>query len=130
MGRVLALEPGNHLVVALAEHCPQLIHVDFSFCNQLTDTSVVALAEHCPQLTNVYSLQLLQPADRHDYQRGRAGRALPAADQRRLLRLQPADRHERGRPALAEHCSLTNVNFYDCNQLTDTSGVALAEQVH
>ena len=51
--RVLPHKPGNHLVVALAEHCPQLTDVNFSFCNQLTDASVVALAEHCPQLTYV-----------------------------------------------------------------------------
>jgi hypothetical protein len=95
--RVLGHEPGNHLVVALAELCPQLTIINFASCSHLTNTSLVALAEHCPQLTHVDFSFCNQLTD--------AG-VVALAEHCPLL---------------------TNVDFRNCNKLTNASAVALAK---
>jgi hypothetical protein len=121
--RVLAHEPGNHLVVALAEHCALLTNVDFYRCNQLTDTSVVALAEHCPQLTNVNFYNCDQLTDTSVVALAEHCPQLTHVNFSFCNQLT-----DTSVVALAEHCPLlTNVYFSFCDKLTDTSVVALAE---
>jgi hypothetical protein len=121
--RVLGHEPGNQFVVALAEHCPQLIDVDFDCCTQLTDASVVALAKHCPHLTNVNFCYCNQLTD-----------TSVVALAEHCPQLTHVDFHDCPQltdtsvVALAEHCpQLTHVDFFGCDELTDASVVALAE---
>lgn len=41
-------------LVALAHNCRRIEHVDFSACPRVSDSGVNALATHCPTLTDVY----------------------------------------------------------------------------
>jgi hypothetical protein len=122
LDRVLTRSADLH-VISLAEHCPQLTHVNFTGCDQLTDTSVVVLAEHCPHLTHVNFSQCSQ---------------LTITSMVALGELCPHLAHvnfcscptlsDSSVVALAEHCpQLTFVRFSGCDQLTDMSVVALAE---
>lgn len=41
-------------IVAVAQGCPNLTHLDVRYCKQLTDKAIVAVAQHCPNLTHIY----------------------------------------------------------------------------
>lgn len=44
---------GDNGVVAVAEKCRELVHVNLNYCENITDNAIIALANQCPKLTSI-----------------------------------------------------------------------------
>lgn len=108
--------------VALADKCHGLTHVDFGSCGNLTDKAVLALADRCTGLTHADFGHCGKLTDAAVLALTDKCRGLTHVNFSGSINLTDA-----AVLALADKCpGLTDANFEECEHLTDAAAISLA----